>query len=81
MIVGVPIPADQAAEAAPTQAAIDRALSEAKEQNILGAAITPFLLERIRQLTSGQSLEANIRLIKHNACVGAAIAVELSRLS
>lgn len=80
MVVGVPIPADQAADAAPTQAAIATALAEADAKRVGGSEITPFLLERVRQLTGGRSLEANIRLIKHNAAVGASIAVELARL-
>jgi len=80
MVLGVPIPAEQAAEAALTQEAIVTALREASEQGIAGADITPFLLERVRQLTSGKSLEANIRLIKHNAGVGVQVAVELAKL-
>lgn len=43
--------------------------------------VTPFLLERIRQLTGGKSLEANVKLVKHNAAVGAAVAVAYSQLS
>lgn len=43
--------------------------------------VTPFLLERIRQLTGGSSLEANIKLVKNNARVGAAVAVECARLA
>ncbi len=42
--------------------------------------VTPYLLDRIRVLTGGKSLEANIKLVKHNASVGAAIAVEHARL-
>ncbi len=43
--------------------------------------MTPFLLKRVTELTGGASLAANIVLIKHNAAVGAAIAVELARLA
>ncbi len=43
--------------------------------------VTPFLLKRVTELTGGASLAANIVLIKHNAAVGAAIAVELARLA
>jgi pseudouridylate synthase len=76
----VPIPADLAAEGAEIEAATQRALAEAEEGGIRGAAITPFLLDRIRELTGGRSLEANIGLIKNNARVGAEIAVHLAEL-
>lgn len=39
------------------------------------AQVTPFLLKRVTELTGGASLAANIKLIKHNAAVGAQIAV------
>jgi len=43
--------------------------------------VTPFLLDRINTLTGGQSLKANIALVKNNAALAAATAGELSRLS
>lgn len=43
--------------------------------NIHGKAITPFLLKRIAELTAGQSLHANVELIKNNAILGAEIAI------
>lgn len=52
---------------------IEQAQREAK--NIQGQAITPFLLKRIVELTSGRSLLANIELIKNNALLGAQISV------
>ena len=42
--------------------------------------MTPFLLKRVAELTGGASLAANIALVKHNAAVGAAIAVALAQL-
>eukprot|EP00955_Chlamydomonas_euryale_P074828 362150-Chlamydomonas_euryale.AAC.5 len=45
------------------------------------AQVTPFLLERIRQLTSGKSLEANVKLVKNNAQVGASVARALAQLN
>ena len=56
-------------------ALIAKAVAEAEEQGITGAAITPFLLGRIVELSDGASLRANIALVKHNAELGAAIAV------
>lgn len=52
---------------------IKQAQKEAK--HITGKAITPFLLQRITDLTAGQSLKANIELIKNNALLGTQIAV------
>ncbi|KAK2080807.1 hypothetical protein QBZ16_000661 [Prototheca wickerhamii] len=80
LVLGVPIPAHLAAEGSEVEAATQQALAEAEEQGVHGAAVTPFLLERIRQLTEGRSLAANVQLILNNARVGAQLAVELARL-
>ncbi|CAD6341658.1 unnamed protein product, partial [Miscanthus lutarioriparius] len=50
------------------------------DKRIIGNAIAPFMLERVKQLTGGSSLEANIALVKNNALIGANIAVALSNL-
>ena len=55
---------------------IQEALNAAKEKKINGKEVTPFLLKYIAEHTNGESLEANIALIRHNAKVGAEIAVE-----
>ena len=60
---------------------IDAALEEAHRANVTGKAVTPWLLDRIRSLTSGQSLATNIRLVENNARLAAQVAVELSRPS
>lgn len=60
---------------------IDTALEEAHRANVTGKAVTPWLLDRIRSLTSGQSLATNIRLVENNARLAAQVAVELSRPS
>ena len=54
---------------------IQQALQVVKEKKISGKDVTPFLLKYIAEHTKGESLEANIALIKHNANVGAEIAV------
>ena len=50
------------------------ALKEAKRNNISGKKLTPFLLQYIAQETGGESLAANIALVKNNAELGAKIA-------
>ena len=74
------LPAEHEADGAESERAIERALAEAKEAGISGNASTPFLLERIRELTGGKSLESNVALVKNNARVGARVAVELAGL-
>ena len=59
---------------------IVEALIELTAQQIVGQAVTPFLLSRIVERTGGRSLTANISLIKHNAALAADIAVEYSKL-
>ena len=58
----------------------EQALAEAAEQGISGKAVTPFLLARIKALTGGRSLATNIALVKHNAEVGARLALALARV-
>src|SRR5690606_40984062 len=56
------------------------AMAEAEERGITGKAVTPFLLDRIKEITGGESLEANVELVLNNARLGAAIAVAYARL-
>ncbi|KAI9468662.1 erwinia chrysanthemi IndA protein-like protein-like protein [Zychaea mexicana] len=79
MVFAVPIPKEQAADTQSIQKAIDTALAEVRSNGISGKDETPFLLRRVSELTKGESLAANIALIKNNAKVGARIAVELSK--
>ncbi|KAI7902799.1 Indigoidine synthase A family protein [Cokeromyces recurvatus] len=80
MVFAVPIPKEAAADAASIQTAIEHAISEARANNITGKEETPFLLKRIAELTQGESLVANIELVKNNARIGGQIAVHLSQL-
>ena len=57
---------------------IEQALSEAAAQGIAAKAVTPFLLQRMYELTHGRSLTANIALVLNNARLAAAIARELA---
>jgi pseudouridylate synthase len=57
----------------------NQALAEAKTQGITGKAVTPFVLARIKALTGGRSLATNIALVKHNAQVGARLALALAQ--
>ncbi|MDY0074673.1 MAG: pseudouridine-5'-phosphate glycosidase [Acholeplasmataceae bacterium] len=54
--------------------AIEKALVEAEQKHIQGQAVTPFLLTKIKDLTKGDSLNANLELVYNNARLAAQIA-------
>jgi pseudouridine-5'-phosphate glycosidase len=60
--------------------ALQTALADAAAGAVSGRAVTPFLLERMRALTGGESVRANLALLRHNAQVAAQLAVALARL-
>lgn len=74
LIVAVPVPAGAALERNEADAAIERALAEATDAGVHGPAATPWVLNRVAQLTEGRSVEANLALIENNARVAAEIA-------
>ena len=59
---------------------IETALAEATAQGIAAKAVTPFLLQRIFELTNGRSLASNIALVLNNARLAAAIAIEIAAM-
>lgn len=79
VVVANPVPVEHAMPKAEIDAMTEQALREAHEQGISGKAVTPFLLARIKQLTGGRSLDTNIALVKHNARLGAELAVQLNQ--
>lgn len=76
----MPIPSEHEALGATIEAAILRALRETVKKKIIGRDVTPYVLKRVAELTRGESLKANIALVKNNAKIGAEIAKELARL-
>ncbi len=77
VLVACPLPEEDEIPFEKIDVVIQQALKECEEQKITGKRITPFLLSRVKDLTEGKSLEANIKLVLNNAAVGAAIAVNL----
>lgn len=73
-LVTNPIPLTDEIPAEELAPIIARAQTEAEAQGVTGKAVTPFLLQRIFELTDGQSLDANIALVLNNARLAAAIA-------
>ena len=74
MLVTNPIPEEYSMDGSVINAAIDRAIKEMNQLGIHGKDCTPFLLEKIRDITGGSSLESNIRLVYNNASLAARIA-------
>jgi pseudouridine-5'-phosphate glycosidase len=58
----------------------DQAIREARARGIDGKALTPFLLERLNELTGGGSLASNIHLVLNNARLAASVAVAYASL-
>ena len=80
MLVTNPIPEEYSMDHEVINAAIDKAVQEAKEQGIHGKETTPFLLAKVKELTGGSSLESNIQLVFNNARLAAKTACALSGL-
>ena len=80
MLVTNPIPAEYSMPKDVIDAAIDQAIAECNAQGIKGKETTPFLLARVAEITGGDSLASNIRLVYNNAKLTALTAVEYSKL-
>jgi len=79
-LIANPIPQSDEIPLAEIMPVVEQALREADAARISQKKVTPFLLQRIFELTKGRSLVANIALVHHNARLGAAIATEICRL-
>lgn len=79
VVIANPIPEKDALDEKYITEIIEKSLREAKDNHITGKKVTPFLLSRVKELTEGTSLVANIALVKNNAEVGSRIAVELNK--
>lgn len=77
VLIANPVPASMEIAPEEIEKHIQAALADAALKKIIGKEVTPFLLQHIASHTGGESLEANIALIKHNAETGARIAVAL----
>ena len=80
ILVTNPIPAEYSMDAAEINAVIDQAIAEANQLGIHGKETTPFLLAKVKEITGGDSLQANIRLVFNNARLAAQTAVAYSEL-
>ncbi|HCL90823.1 MAG TPA: pseudouridine-5-phosphate glycosidase [Candidatus Atribacteria bacterium] len=77
MIIANPVPEEYALSMEYMNEIIEEAVRAAEKEGIKGKKLTPYLLNKIKELTGGKSLKANIELVKNNARVAAKIAREL----
>ncbi len=79
MLVTNPIPEEYSMDKEVIDAAIEEALAQCKAQGVHGKETTPFLLAKVVELTGGDSLESNIKLVLNNAKLAARTAAELAK--
>jgi len=77
VLVANPVPERDAIPGKEMEPLIDQANREAHEKEIHGKELTPFLLQRITELTNGKSMRANLSLLLNNAHLAAQIAKSL----
>lgn len=80
ILLTVPVPPDEEWPIQQAQPLIEKALTEAESKNVAGNDITPYLLDRLDQLSQGRSKAANVALLLNNARVAGQVAVVLSNL-
>jgi pseudouridine-5'-phosphate glycosidase len=80
VLIANPIPEADALDANEIDGRIAAAIADAEAQGVTRKDLTPYLLNRIFELTGGRSLTANIALVKNNAAVAAKIAAALAVL-
>ena len=77
LLVVSPVPQESALDQDVHDRALENALSAAQSSGVSGAAVTPFVLDRIAAATSGASVPANLALVENNASLAARLAVQL----
>lgn len=80
-VIANPVPIEYSMTKNEIDAAIEQALEELAEKRIKGAAVTPYLLARVAEITGGDSLETNIALVINNAHLAARIAIAYEQMS
>lgn len=74
VLICVPCPEDVAVPEETADLWIEEAERQASERGVSGAALTPYLLNRLAELSAGATLRANLALLRNNARVGALLA-------
>ena len=81
LLFASPVPAEHSIPKADMDAIISQALTDAEEAGSKGSDNTPFILNRIREITQGGSVTANRALIESNVIRGTRVAVECSKMA
>ena len=79
VLVTCPVPEEDEIPFEEMDGYIQEALADCARDGVTGKRITPYLLSKVKDLTEGRSLEANIKLVLNNASVGAEIAKGLAK--
>ena len=80
ILIANPIPKEDEISNDLIEPVIMNALKTAKEKKITGKEMTPFLLNEVMNATEGQSLQANIKLIKNNVRLGSMLAHAIANI-
>jgi pseudouridine-5'-phosphate glycosidase len=80
VLITLPLPPDVALSADEVEAAVVQAEAEAAASGVHGPASTPFVLDRVAELTGGRSVRANLEIIQRDAELAGSIAIALARL-
>ncbi len=79
VLITNPVPVEYELDEKLMNESIDKALKEMDELGIIGKETTPYLLAKICEITGGESLEANIKLVHNNCLLAAQIAKEFNK--
>lgn len=80
ILIANPVPVEDALDQATHDEALEAALGDIEAAGITGAKVTPFVLERIAEVSGGASVPANISLVANNARLAGEVAVAMQRL-
>ena len=80
LLIANPPPTESALDAATLEAWTAQALREAEEKGVAGAAVTPYLLRRLHELSGGKTRACNVALLLSNAHLAAQVAREFNTL-
>lgn len=79
-LIANPIPEKDSMDESVISSIIEKALAQADQKGIMGKEVTPFLLSEIAKISDGESLEANIALVRNNAALAAKTALCLAKM-
>ena len=81
LLVAVPPPEEAEIPASEIEPVIEQAVAVSQEKGLTSADVTPYLLQRLGELTAGRSLRTNLALLENNARVASQIANSMTAMS